>query len=363
MRSWPRSSWPASTRSVAFGDRFRRCRHYSQPALRARPHVSAGGTFPGFNRMTPRAASRATSSGARRCNSSLACPCLRRPLRLARGLAGSVVDLRLGRLDGGDDRHDRHLSRLHCAPVQQVHADGGRPDENAHRSSAGQMRLRDRMALFVMDASKRSAHGNAYFSGFGKAKQIVFFDTLLEKHSQEEITWLYSPHELGHYKFGHILQRIGETALLRLRRFLRVALGFCSRQSGGSLRARLHDPGLVLIVVLTAMGPLSQLVSPVTNYLSRRAEFQADGFAKRWSASEPMTSALTKLSRDNLSDADARLALCDLHLFASAGAREESPICERHEDHRDRPLAAPSMSWPDLFHGCPVGFYGQDLRR
>jgi STE24 endopeptidase len=153
--------------------------------------------------------------------------------------------------------------------------------------------------LFVMDASKRSAHGNAYFSGFGKAKQIVFFDTLLEKHSQEEILAILA-HELGHYKFGHILQRIAETALLAFVVFFVLHWAFAA----GSLAEAFGlpaDPGLVLIVVLTAMGPLSQLVSPVTNYLSRRAEFQADGFAKKMVGREPMTSALTKLSRDNLS--------------------------------------------------------------
>lgn len=153
--------------------------------------------------------------------------------------------------------------------------------------------------LFVMDASKRSAHGNAYFSGFGKAKQIVFFDTLLEKHSQEEILAILA-HELGHYKFGHILQRIGETALLAFVVFFMLHWAFAAGSLAGAFGLP-ADPGLVLIVVLIAMGPLSQLVSPVTNYLSRRAEFQADGFAKKMVGREPMTSALTRLSRDNLS--------------------------------------------------------------
>ena len=67
--------------------------------------------------------------------------------------------------------------------------------------------------LFVMDASKRSTHGNAYFSGFGKAKRIVFFDTLLQKHNEAEILAILA-HELGHYKFGHIRQRIIEAAVL-----------------------------------------------------------------------------------------------------------------------------------------------------
>jgi STE24 endopeptidase len=153
--------------------------------------------------------------------------------------------------------------------------------------------------LFVMDASKRSSHGNAYFSGFGKAKRIVFFDTLLEKHSQDEILAVLA-HELGHYKFGHVLQRIAESALLAFVAFFILHWAFAA---GGLARefGLPDDPGLVLILVLTAIGPVSQIISPVTNYLSRRAEFQADGFAKAMVGREPMISALTKLSRDNLS--------------------------------------------------------------
>jgi STE24 endopeptidase len=153
--------------------------------------------------------------------------------------------------------------------------------------------------LFVMDASKRSAHGNAYFSGFGKAKRIVFFDTLLEKHTQEEILAILA-HELGHYKFGHILQRIVESAILSFLAFLVLHWAFAT--GGLAKQFGLPDePGLVLIIVVTAMGPLTHILSPLTHFLSRRAEFQADGFAKNMVGREPMISALTKLSRDNLS--------------------------------------------------------------
>ncbi len=67
--------------------------------------------------------------------------------------------------------------------------------------------------LYVMDASKRSAHGNAYFTGFGKAKRIVFFDTLLEKHSLDEIESILA-HELGHFKYGHVRQMILQAAII-----------------------------------------------------------------------------------------------------------------------------------------------------
>ncbi len=131
--------------------------------------------------------------------------------------------------------------------------------------------------LFVMDASTRSTHGNAYFSGLGKAKRIVFFDTLLQKHSEEEILSILA-HELGHYKFGHITQRIVEAAALTFLAFAVLHWAF----AGGLAKAfgLPDDPGLVLVIVLFAMGPVAQLLSPLTNFLSRRAEFQADGFAK-----------------------------------------------------------------------------------
>ncbi len=151
--------------------------------------------------------------------------------------------------------------------------------------------------LFVMDASKRSSHGNAYFSGFGKAKRIVFFDTLLQKHDEEEILAILA-HELGHYKFGHIKQRIIQAAVLTFLGFAVLHWAF----AGGLAKAfgLPEDPGLILVIVLLAMAPIGHLLSPLTNFLSRRAEFQADGFAKSMLGERPMISALTRLSRDNL---------------------------------------------------------------
>jgi STE24 endopeptidase len=152
--------------------------------------------------------------------------------------------------------------------------------------------------LFVMDASKRSTHGNAYFSGFGKARRIVFFDTLLEKHTGEEILSVLA-HELGHYKFGHVLQRVVETAVLAFLAFAILHWAFAADSLARAFGLP-DDPGLVLMIVLTAMGPVSHLIAPVTNFLSRRAEFQADDFAKSMVGREPMIAALVKLSRDNL---------------------------------------------------------------
>ncbi len=152
--------------------------------------------------------------------------------------------------------------------------------------------------LFVMDASKRSTHGNAYFAGFGKAKRIVFFDTLLAKHSPDEILSILA-HELGHFKLGHIGQRIAETAVFTFLGFLVLGWAFASGALSGAF-ALPDDPGIVLVIVLLAAGPVLHLLAPITSFLSRRAEFEADAFAKALLGPESMIRALTKLSRDNL---------------------------------------------------------------
>ncbi|ATQ68062.1 MULTISPECIES: M48 family metallopeptidase [Methylosinus] len=151
--------------------------------------------------------------------------------------------------------------------------------------------------LFVMDASTRSTHGNAYFSGLGKAKRIVFFDTLLRKHTPDEIVAILA-HELGHFKFGHVRQRLGLAAGVLFIGFLALHLSF-SRGLASAFGLP-DDPGVVLVVVMTAGAPILHLLSPLTNYLSRRAEFEADDYARAICGREPMVSALTKLSRDNL---------------------------------------------------------------
>jgi STE24 endopeptidase len=153
--------------------------------------------------------------------------------------------------------------------------------------------------LFVMDASKRSSHGNAYFSGFGTAKRIVFFDTLLEKHSEDEILSILA-HELGHFKLGHIGQRLAQSAAFMFVLFAALHWAF----SAGGLASQFglpDDPGVVLTIVTIALGPILHLAAPLTNWLSRRAEFEADGFARTMVGREAMISALTRLSRDNLS--------------------------------------------------------------
>lgn len=152
--------------------------------------------------------------------------------------------------------------------------------------------------LFVMDASKRSTHGNAHFSGFGKAKRIVFFDTLLEKHSLDEIESILA-HELGHFKYGHVRQMIAQAALIAFIGFGALYWAFGS-ETFAQWFGLPHDPGVVLIALLIAKEPLSHLLKPLLSWRSRRAEFEADDFARRIVGREPMISALTRLTRDNL---------------------------------------------------------------
>ncbi len=152
--------------------------------------------------------------------------------------------------------------------------------------------------LYVMDASTRSARGNAYFTGFGKAKRIVLFDTLLAKHTPEEIESILA-HELGHFKFGHIRQMLAMAAGLAFVGFAALywALGPSGLSAVFSLPA---DPGLSLIIAVLAKEPLMHILSPLMAWRSRRAEFEADDFAKDIVGKEPMIAALTRLTRDNL---------------------------------------------------------------
>lgn len=152
--------------------------------------------------------------------------------------------------------------------------------------------------LFVMDGSRRSAHGNAYFTGFGAAKRIVFFDTLLERLQPEEIEAVLA-HELGHYKHHHIWQRLALMALGSLA-FLAL-LGYLIDQpwfyQGLGMSAQGTAPALVLfmIAVPVFLFPLTPLMSR----WSRRCEFEADAYAARQARAADLVTALVKLYRDN----------------------------------------------------------------
>lgn len=152
--------------------------------------------------------------------------------------------------------------------------------------------------LFVMDASKRSSHGNAYFTGFGKAKRIVLFDTLIDQHDPDEIEAVLA-HELGHFKHKHILLMFLRFAAVSLAAF--AAFGYVAQQPWflNGFGIPVASDAIALALLSLCLGPVGLVSKPVSNWLSRRAEFQADAFARRTVGAEPLVRALTRLSREN----------------------------------------------------------------
>jgi STE24 endopeptidase len=155
--------------------------------------------------------------------------------------------------------------------------------------------------LFIMNGSKRSTHANAFFSGLGAKKKIVLFDTLVEKHSKEELVAVLA-HEVGHYKRKHTRTTLMLSILqMGLMLFLlswfvedpAIAAAFGSSEKSFVL-------GLLGFTILYT--PVSLITSLFMNVLSRKHEFEADAFAATTYGSEPLQHALKKLSADNLSN-------------------------------------------------------------
>lgn len=155
--------------------------------------------------------------------------------------------------------------------------------------------------LFVMDGSKRSTKANAFFSGLGKSKTIVLFDTLIEKLSNEEIVAVLA-HEIGHYKRRHTLAMFIASNLQTLAIFglLGWALGYSQLSIAlGAETNKFHLSALAFFILLS---PLQILLGLINNSLSRRNEFDADSFAARTYKREPMRTALSKISTDSLAN-------------------------------------------------------------
>ena len=158
--------------------------------------------------------------------------------------------------------------------------------------------------LFVMDGSRRSAHGNAYFTGFGAARRVVFFDTLLARLAPEEVEAVLA-HELGHFKLGHIARRIGAMLLTALTLF--AAFGFLASQTwfytGLGVRPALGAPNdAVALILLMFVAPVfGSFIAPLFAGLSRRHEYEADAWAARHADGRALASALLKLHEDNAS--------------------------------------------------------------
>ena len=155
--------------------------------------------------------------------------------------------------------------------------------------------------LFVMDGSRRSSHGNAYFTGFGKTKRIVFFDTLLNRLQAEEIEAVLA-HELGHFKRHHVIKRIILSFAVSLL-FLWV-LGYLMQQPWfyqglGVEVAEVPSTAMALLLFFLVMPVFTFLLHPLSSIYSRKHEFEADEYAAEQASAADMIRALVKLYQDN----------------------------------------------------------------
>jgi STE24 endopeptidase len=158
--------------------------------------------------------------------------------------------------------------------------------------------------LFVMDGSKRSAHGNAYFSGFGANKRIVFFDTLLERLAPQEIEAVLA-HELGHFKLKHIVKRMAvmfavSLGFLALLGFLKEQAWFYTGLGVEPVMGASND-AMALILFMLVLPVFTFILSPLTSISSRKHEFEADAFAATHTDARDLVSALVKMYEDNAS--------------------------------------------------------------
>ncbi len=152
--------------------------------------------------------------------------------------------------------------------------------------------------LFVMDGSKRTAHGNAYFTGFGKTKRIVFFDTLLERLSGDEVEAVLA-HELGHFKRHHVMKRIVATFAMSLGFLWLLGLLMQTGWFYQGLGVSTPSTALALLLFFMILPIFSFLLHPLLSAYSRKHEFEADSYAARQTAAADLVNALVKLYQDN----------------------------------------------------------------
>jgi STE24 endopeptidase len=157
--------------------------------------------------------------------------------------------------------------------------------------------------LFVMDGSKRSAHSNAYFTGLGAAKRVVFFDTLLARLSTPEVEAVLA-HELGHFKLKHVPKRmvgmfVASLAALALLGWLAQQQWFYTGLGVTPNIGGVPNDALALLLLTLALPPFGFLVTPLLAALSRKHEFEADAYACAHASGRDLAQALVKLHEDN----------------------------------------------------------------
>jgi STE24 endopeptidase len=156
--------------------------------------------------------------------------------------------------------------------------------------------------IFTMDSSKRSTKGNAFFTGFGRFKRLVLFDTLLEQQSTDELVAIFA-HEVGHFKLGHILKATAISIASSALMFFTFSLFIGNENLFRAFRMENVSVYASLIFIAFLYSPLSRFLSLLMNALSRKAEFEADRYSvETFGKPETLISALKKLSIDNLSN-------------------------------------------------------------
>ena len=154
--------------------------------------------------------------------------------------------------------------------------------------------------VYVVDGSRRSSHGNAYFTGFGKNKRIVFYDTLLESLSEDEVEAVLA-HELGHFKRNHIRKSLLLSAVMSLAGFALLAWLMRSEWFYSSLGVETASTHVALLLFMMIMPAFTYFISPLFSAMSRKHEFEADEFAHSNSDYKALISALVNMYRDNAS--------------------------------------------------------------
>ena len=158
--------------------------------------------------------------------------------------------------------------------------------------------------LFVMDGSKRSSHSNAYFTGFGASKRIVFYDTLISRLSANEIEAVLA-HELGHFRLRHITKRMAVMGGLSL--VFLALLGYLRSQDwfylglGVTPSADMPNDAMALLLFALVMPLFTFFLAPLVSFSSRRHEFEADAFAAQHASAHDLASSLVRLYEDNAS--------------------------------------------------------------
>ena len=184
--------------------------------------------------------------------------------------------------------------------------------------------------ILVMDGSKRSGHSNAFFSGFGRFRRIVLFDTLIEQMEAEELEAVLA-HEIGHYKLGHIPKMMAMAALSSLAMF--AVLGWLANASWfvEAFHFNAMADGQIVPILLLFMllsGLITFWLSPLTSRLSRKHEYEADAFARDAMGSyAPLSKALRKLHKENLSNLTPHPVYSSFHYSHPTLVEREASLC------------------------------------